>query len=390
MNEFVKHEREAWRALSGCEATPGDPYVTAFYDTLFGRLSSSSRSWETVFRGWLDATLSSSGCTSNLILVSIYKTRIAAAVCDHAHFRRAQLGALGHYRIFKYLLAVAAARRSLPDALFIMDLSDRADTPLSHGVPKFASTTGACHDALPVPISLKGFGHNLLASRWYTGGGRRMQWPQIEWARKQQVAVWRGAARQYSECLHPSRGHASGNRASHASRCRLDATTAIKCACYAQSSSRARALILELAHGSCQVCGIAPRATWPHEPRATCSRSTQPPSPHPRTSAVTMASARHLSNRLDAAFTPCNPPGDCTVATHLAESGLRVGQGWPFPHLANFTALLELDGFGWQVGGTACSCTRDPCQHKHALARSPSPAATSTAPQLTLDDCEGR
>jgi hypothetical protein len=58
--------------------------------------------------------------------------QVAAAACDMSHLRRLAVGSLTHYRVFKYVLAAAIAGLASdgsrpPDALFILDLSDRAD-----------------------------------------------------------------------------------------------------------------------------------------------------------------------------------------------------------------------------------------------------------------------
>ena len=109
MEAFVGRERAAWRTLRGCEATPPNPYDDAFFDALFRRVAppmGERRSWESVASAWANVSLARGGCSSGLILVSIYKSRVAAAVCDHVHARRAQLGALGHLRVFKYILQV--------------------------------------------------------------------------------------------------------------------------------------------------------------------------------------------------------------------------------------------------------------------------------------------
>ena len=142
--KFAQNEREAWRSLEGCEHEPRDPYAVSLLDELIRGLPvrSSGHRWVDVFDAWVDATLVSwpnstqaQGCRSGLILVSLFKGRVAAAICRNEHARRAQLGALGHYRVFKYILSAALAGMGTerpPDALFILDLV--RNTPnTSHG-----------------------------------------------------------------------------------------------------------------------------------------------------------------------------------------------------------------------------------------------------------------
>lgn len=327
---FAQNERSAWATLKGCERPPADPYTEAFFEDLFRRLPTGvPQSWEDVYHSWVRASIperpsqTSASCKSSLILVSVFKGRVAAAMCEDARFRRLQLGALGHYRVFKYLLAAAMAGATTarpPDSLFILDLSDRADTVVS-GAVKLASSTGACTNAsLPVPISLKGFGYNLLASRWHTGHGRRMRWPHIPWPSKKRRAVWRGSARGYSECLQPGSGSVSN--APH------------KCGCYAahrNTSSYAAMLMSEMMRGGCT--HVRP-----------CSHA-----PHPRNIAVQMT-AKH-PELLDAAFTLCNSK----TARHCLPTLLDVREranamNVPFDELVNFSTVVELDGYGWQAG----------------------------------------
>ena len=196
-------------------------------------------------------------------------------------------------------------------------------------VPKMGSSNGACRATLPVPISLKGFGHNLLASRWYTGRGARMRWPRVNWPLKRKQAVWRGAARGYTECLQAP---CINNGALGPS--------ATKCHCYAPSTanasaSRAVELARLRAHHDCIGCQCK-------EPQ------------HPRTIAV-RTSLKSMA-MVDAAFTPCSArhSSDCALPAKAAS-----GAPWrvvgtnaspiDFGDLANYTAVMELDGFGWQA-----------------------------------------
>ena len=104
LSEFAAREREAWRTMPGCADAPEDPYTDAYLDQLVGRLPRSKpRQWDEVLSAWHGV------CASGLMLVSLYKGRIAAAVCDNADIRRAAFGSLVHYRVFKYVLAAALA-----------------------------------------------------------------------------------------------------------------------------------------------------------------------------------------------------------------------------------------------------------------------------------------
>ena len=333
MEAFLRHERFAWRSLPGCEAPPANPYTTEFFDGMFARLTPARGSWDDVLAAWRAATISSDGgCASNLILLSLFKGRVTAAMCEQgAHERRAQLGALGHLRVFLYLLSGALAGlatngQAPPDVLAILDLSDRADTALPNGVLKLASTTGACRDSLPVPVSLKGFEHNMLASRWYLRDARP-PWPRVPWERKVRKAAWRGTPRPYSGCLKIS-----------GTSCSLRAPEG-KCACYvARPPPRASQLALAAA---CTGDNRSRSHAWPH----------------PRTAAVRAASASGAGadDLLDVAFVACSSSRD--ACDRAGGEGADAGElaklperpGWPFVANANFTAVLELDGFGWQA-----------------------------------------
>ena len=128
MAEFVERERRAWRTLPGCAEPPEDPYSDAHLAQLLGAMPRARlRRWDEVLAAWRAVCM-----TGHVVLVSLYKGRVAAAICDNPEARRAALGALMHYRVFKYVLAVALAGlasdgRRPPDALFLLDLSDRAD-----------------------------------------------------------------------------------------------------------------------------------------------------------------------------------------------------------------------------------------------------------------------
>ena len=359
LDAFVRHERIAWQWLPGCETTPPNPYTADFLDGLFKRLPPDSRPrrWDDVMTAWRLAAIGKDGrCVSNLVLLSLYKGRVTAAVCDQgSHARRTQLGGLGHLRVFLYVLAgavggLASDGQRPPDVLVILDLSDRADTPIPNGVPKLASTTGACQAALPVPISLKGYAHNMLASRWYTRD-TRPHWPQVPWTRKTRTLAWRGTARPYTGCLVVAARGTTSRCTRSSSRCELHAAATLeRCACYAASPPpRASQLALTAAcvgAGS----GAGPRGSgtsWPH----------------PRTSAVRVAANASAAGGggggdgqrlLDVAFAPCSShdcekSGEGFDAAELGGTTLPTRRGWPFAENANFSAVLELDGFGWQA-----------------------------------------
>ena len=76
MAEFAKREREAWRLLPGCEATPSNPYTEAHLAGLLAAVPAAPtlRAWADVVEAW-----ESHGCTAGLVLVSVLRGRIAAA-----------------------------------------------------------------------------------------------------------------------------------------------------------------------------------------------------------------------------------------------------------------------------------------------------------------------
>lgn len=77
MAEFVKREREAWRLLPGCAATPDDPYSDAHLEQLFGGIPRrpEPRQWEEVLRAWRAACM-----TGHMVLVSLYKGRVGVTL----------------------------------------------------------------------------------------------------------------------------------------------------------------------------------------------------------------------------------------------------------------------------------------------------------------------
>ena len=390
LESFVRHERSAWQWLPGCETTPDNPYTAEFLDGLFKRLPQESHPerWDDVLSAWRSAAIGKDGrCASNLVLLSLYKGRVTAAVCDQgSHARRTQLGGLGHLRVFLYVLGgavsgLASDGQRPPDVLVILDLSDRADTPVPGDVPKLASTTGACAASLPVPISLKGYDHNMLASRWYARDARP-RWPQVPWARKTRTLAWRGTARPYTGCLVVAARGASA-------RCELHAASSLeRCACYAaRPPPRASELALAAAcvGGGGGGGGGGPRgssASWPHPRTAAVRVAANASGAVGGGGASGSSSGGHGASGgavgaggggaaavggggggggggerlLDVAFAPCSSH-DCEsksgegfdAAELLAGATLPVRRGWPFADNANFSAVLEMDGFGWQA-----------------------------------------
>ena len=69
----VAREREAWRLLPGCAATPDDPYSDAHLEQLLGGIPRRPelRQWEEVLRAWRAACM-----TGHVVLVSLYKGRV--------------------------------------------------------------------------------------------------------------------------------------------------------------------------------------------------------------------------------------------------------------------------------------------------------------------------
>ena len=105
MSEFVERERQAWRMLPGCAEPPDDPYSDAHLEQLLGGMPRSRlRRWDEVVSAWRAVCM-----TGHVVLVSLYKGRVAAAMCDNPEAHRAAFGALVHYRVFKYILTVALA-----------------------------------------------------------------------------------------------------------------------------------------------------------------------------------------------------------------------------------------------------------------------------------------
>ena len=402
--QSVKHERDAWRSLAGCEAPPADPYSDLYFERLMSSLPPAApRSWEAVvvaFEATLSNPTSDSSCASGLILVSIFRGRVTAAVCEQA-----TLGTLAQYRAFRYVLALALAGlssdgRRPPDASFVLDLGDRSDLRLRGDVPKLAATTGGCAASLPVPIALKGFNDNLwleVLRKPHLGGGSLWRWPQVAWSKKRRRAVWRGAFRSYSDCLRPtttrswaaegaeSATGSCGLRAcsnycySHSSRSENSSARATSSSTFASrdTASHAASLALEMARTECPRCSC-PGGLPPH-PRAIAVRlssAASAASTSPTTAAATATASGPLTavgrqprrrvglldaafsptatrghdDRmmiLDAVFSPCGEPrkprravrhADCTEAA-LRARGLALGRSIPFEQ-ARATVVL--------------------------------------------------
>ena len=196
----------AWRSLPGCESPPPDPYTPAFVDSLFTTVTPRQRlRWADVEARWTSAVLEQSAWMaatraanecSDMLLVSVYRGEIAAALCS----KLSSVGVLRRWLEFRRHLAAAVSAGG-PDAAFVLDLSDRADVDI--GLPKLAST-GGCAANLPIPFALKGYGFNA----WFSELGPSWRWPAtaVGWAQRRAGAVWRGAKRSYGACVHATGG----------------------------------------------------------------------------------------------------------------------------------------------------------------------------------------
>ena len=82
----------AWRALPGCESPPPDPYTAEYVDSLFTSITRRQRlRWADVEARWTSAVLEQSAWMaatraanecSDMLLVSVYRGEIAAALCS--------------------------------------------------------------------------------------------------------------------------------------------------------------------------------------------------------------------------------------------------------------------------------------------------------------------
>ena len=254
--ELARHERRAWSSLPGCSELPVDPYTEAFLDaTLTPPQQQPHRPLPRpadVLQAWRHTTLSGrlsrrrNSC-ADLLLVSLFEGEIAAVGCGNSsQGLLASKGTLAAYHEFKFVLHAAAsaalpASHRAPNALFLLDLGDRANVNVygprrdggdgsggggdgiggiigggsgggsggsggsgisggsggSHGadgapplydqqpdetplrVPKL-TTSGGCGERWPVPFALKGFGSNTwqaIMREPALGGGDKWRWP---------------------------------------------------------------------------------------------------------------------------------------------------------------------------------------------------------------------
>ena len=166
-------------------------------------------------------------CFENLVLVSVYDGKVAAAACANT-----SVGALTHYREFKFALVSALAGlgpegSKPPDVAFILDLTDRAAIRLKDDVPKLASSAGACAQSLPAPISLKGYGSNTWQEELRTpAGGAGWKWAHADWHAKDARASGAAAcARTAIACSKPLSGRPRRARCARATITRASART---------------------------------------------------------------------------------------------------------------------------------------------------------------------
>ena len=334
----------AWRALPGCESPQPDPYTPAFVDSLFTTLTPRQRlrwadveaRWTSALleqSAWMAATRAANEC-SDMLLVSVYRGEIAAALCS----KLSSVGVLRRWLEFRRHLAAAVSAGG-PDAAFVLDLSDRADVDI--GLPKLAST-GGCAANLPIPFALKGYGFNA----WFSELGPSWRWPAtaVGWAQRRAGAVWRGAKRSYGACVHATGGAwppAAGTDG--AARCSPGQR-----ACYASNASVASARRTQLRRR----CGAGGGA------RCAARGAVR----HPREVAVDA----ELSD-LDAGFVrsdgALNASAQLVVARLPPQRAARGGRGGraaavarssyvkreqlSFADLAHWRAVLVLDGFGY-------------------------------------------
>lgn len=260
-----------------------------------------------------------------------------------------------------------------------------------HHPPKWASS-GGCAERIPVPFALKGYGSNSWQATLREpalGGGAWWQWADVPWAEKRSEAHWRGGLRDYGQCTHEPR---SGNRACarFASAC-LATPAGSLCAPSDRSGAQGTA------SGTSSASPTAAPATAKFRdahgepecqaahPRSQLVRLSHAASSDPAWRAVAgrlRDGSRRLWRggwRLNASFTACAEPHLQAPAAKAARStaspaprsspegpfsrlaqeacgtaalrklGLVPARGLPFARLASTKALLELDGFGYQV-----------------------------------------
>ena len=174
------------------------------------------------------ATRAANEC-SDMLLVSVYRGEIAAALCS----KLSSVGVLRRWLEFRRHLAAAVSAGG-PDAAFVLDLSDRADVDI--GLPKLAST-GGCAANLPIPFALKGYGFNA----WFSELGPSWRWPAtaVGWAQRRAGAVWRGAKRVRRVCPRHRR-RAGGRRRRRALLARPARVLRVERAARRSSARRAR------------------------------------------------------------------------------------------------------------------------------------------------------
>ena len=213
---------------------------------------------------------------------------------------------------------------------FVLDLTDRADLRWAGNerLPRLASTNGACAASLPVPIMLKGYQSNIFQEKLRTrslAGSSQWRWPSTAWEQKSRRVVWRGSAREYSQCLELTRA-APGVPCQWRKVCDQF--------CYHQGKhERGGATAALAAMGRAADC---PRDGIPHPRLKAVAANLQP--------------VEEIGTlQLDARLTPCTEKAECSAAA-LRARGLRVNDDpVAFPALANSIGVLELDGYGWQA-----------------------------------------
>jgi len=335
----------AWRALPGCESPQPDPYTADFVDSLFTTVTPRQRlRWADVEARWTSAVLEQSAWMaatraanecSDMLLVSVYRGEIAAALCS----KLSSVGVLRRWLEFRRHLAAAVSAGG-PDAAFVLDLSDRADVDI--GLPKLAST-GGCAANLPIPFALKGYGFNA----WFSELGPSWRWPAtaVGWAQRRAGAVWRGAKRSYGACVHatggawpPAAGPDGAARCSPGQR-----------ACYASNASVASARRTQLrrrcgAAGGGARCAARGAVRHPREVAVDAELSDLDAG-FVRSDGALNASAQLVVARLPPQRAARGGRGGRAAA--VARSSYVKREQLSFADLAHWRAVLVLDGFGY-------------------------------------------
>ena len=247
--ELARHERRAWSSLPGCSEPPVDPYTEAFLDaTLLPPQQHLHRPLPRpadVLQAWRHTTLSGRTSRRNktcadLLLVSLFEGEIAAVGCGNSsQGLLASKGTLAAYHEFKFVLHAAAsallpASHRAPNALFLLDLGDRANVNVygprrdggggsggggdgiggisggggsgisggsggSHGAdgasPLYDQQPGETPLRVPKLTTSGGCGERW-SRRWWWRRWRGDKWrwpPQVPWHAKRPEAHWRGA-----------------------------------------------------------------------------------------------------------------------------------------------------------------------------------------------------